>query len=126
MKTGGAYVTNQPLQRKSVFTENALIGLKTPNLDLYMEKVHIFERNLLKEILIVIFKNKMNFIYLEKDIFFMRPINIVNGIESILKCTMSKSTNKNEKAAGYQYISIKLDGGDIKTDKRKHSHVNII
>jgi len=46
-------------------------------MDLYMEKVHIFERNILKEILIVIFKNKLNFIYLEKDIFFMRPIGIL-------------------------------------------------
>ena len=91
-----------------------------------MEKVHIFERNILKEILIVIFKNKMNFIYLEKDIFFMRPINIVDNIDSIIKCTMCKSTKKAEKASGYQYISIKLDVGNIKKDKRKHSHINII
>lgn len=63
-------------------------------MDLYMEKVHIYEKNILKEILIVIFKNKMNFLYLEKEIFFMRPISIIQSIDLVSKCTMTKSFQK--------------------------------
>tara|TARA_B110000285_G_C14956956_1_gene529695 strand:+ start:581 stop:799 length:219 start_codon:yes stop_codon:yes gene_type:complete len=65
-------------------------------MDLYMEKVHIFEKNILKEILIIIYKNKMNFLYLEKEIFFIRPISIIDNIDSIIKCKMCKSTKKDQ------------------------------
>ena len=51
---------------------------------------------MLKEIVIVIYKNEMNFIYLEKDIFFMRPININLDIDAVIKCTMFKSYVKPE------------------------------
>ena len=60
-------------------------------MELYTEKVTIWEKGILKDILIVIHDNKMNFIYLEKEIQFMKPINIFTDIEYIQKCTMKKS-----------------------------------
>ena len=58
---------------------------------LYTEKVTIWEKGILKDILIVIYNNLMSFIFLEKDIFFMKPINILTDIEYFQKSTMHKS-----------------------------------
>ena len=63
----------------------------TENMELYTEKVTIWEKGILKEILIVIYDNQMNFIFLEKDIFFMKPISILTDIESFQKSSMFKS-----------------------------------
>ena len=38
------------------------------NTELYTEKITIWEKGILKDILVVIFNNKMNFIYLNKEI----------------------------------------------------------
>jgi hypothetical protein len=46
--------------------------------------------------LLFIYKNEMSFVYLEKDIFFMKPINICTDIESIVDCSMFKSYVKVE------------------------------
>ena len=51
-------------------------------MELYTEKVTIWEKGILKDILIVIYDYQMNFIFLEKDIFFMKPISILTDIYS--------------------------------------------
>ena len=71
---------------------------KTENLNLYTEKVHLFEHNMLKEILLVIYDNEMSFIFLEKDIQFMRPINIITDIDRVIKCSMARSNNYFDKS----------------------------
>ena len=58
------------------------------NSELYTEKITIWEKGILKDILVVIFNNKMNFIYLNKEIQFMKPICIITDIELMQKSTM--------------------------------------
>jgi len=92
-------------------------------MEFYMEKVHIYEKNILKEILLVIYKNRLNFLYLEKEIFFMRPISIIESIDSIIKCTMTKSFSKDKNESlqkPFQFLSIKLIPQIIKEEKRSH------
>ena len=68
----------------------------------------------------------MNFIYLEKDIFFMRPINIHLDIDAVIKCTMFKSYVKPEDQKplpGYQFVAIKIRPSVVKVNKRHRSHI---
>jgi len=76
--------------------EDVFLNGKAGKFELYMEKVHIFEKNILKEILLVIYQNEMSFIYLSKDIFFMKPLNICTDIEEVRECSMFKSYVKKE------------------------------
>ena len=86
---------NPPVHQDLVPDEDFLTQ-NAGNFDLYTEKIHVYEKNILKEILLVIYKNEMSFIYLEKDIFFMKPINIGTDIEQIVDCSMFKSYVKKE------------------------------
>ena len=49
-------------------TNNILISAAYNKNDLYTEKITIWEKGILKDILLVIFNNKMNFIYINKEI----------------------------------------------------------
>ena len=49
-------------------------------LDLYMEKVHILENGTLSEVLMFVHKNLLNFVYLEKSISFIKPIDILEDL----------------------------------------------
>lgn len=94
---------SQPLAPVTLVPEDAFLNLnpnkdndKVGKFELYTEKIHIYEKKILKEILLVIYQNEMSFIYLEKDIFFMKPINICTDIKQILDCSMFKSYVKKE------------------------------
>lgn len=87
---------SQPLALQTLVPEDAFLNGKAGKFELYTEKIHIYEKNILKEILLVIYQNEMSFIYLEKDIFFMKPVNICTDIEEVLDCSMFKSYVKKE------------------------------
>lgn len=70
------------------------IGPKTSRMELYTEKVTIWEKGILKDILIVIYEHEMSFIFLDKDLFFMKSISILTDIDSFTKSTMKKSYDK--------------------------------
>ena len=48
------------------FVESDLITKHSPLLSVYTEKVHIFENNVLKEIILVIYNGELNFLFIEK------------------------------------------------------------
>ena len=60
-------------------------------MDLYIEKVHIFDDNRLTEILLVIYENVMNFLYIDSNVFLLRPVNFLEDVECFDKCTMSNT-----------------------------------
>jgi len=87
---------SQPLDAVTPVPEDVFLNGKSGKFDLYTEKIHICENKILKEILLVIYQNEMSFVYLEKDIFFMKPINICTDIEEVLDCSMYKAYIKIE------------------------------
>lgn len=66
-------------------------------LELYMEKVHILENGTLSEVLMFVHKNLLNFVYLEKPISFIKPIDILQELKSIWWCTMIKRKKRDLK-----------------------------
>jgi len=62
----------------------------------FIEKVHIWDKGTLREILLVVYHNHMSFIFLEKDYFFMKPISTFQDINSIFKCTMANEASDSE------------------------------
>lgn len=72
------------------------ISPDTSRMELYTEKITIWEKGILKDILIVIYEHQMSFIFLEKDLFFMKSINILTDIDCFTKCSMRKTFEKNK------------------------------
>jgi hypothetical protein len=52
-----------------------------PDINIYIEKVHIFEKGQTQQILLVIFKSQMFFLFINKETFYMKPISIVDDIK---------------------------------------------
>jgi len=104
---------------------NKEIGRDTERMELYTEKVTIWEKGILKDILVTIYQFQMSFIFPEKDLFFMRPINILTDIDSFTKSTMMKSYEKegSKPKPGWQTLCFKVRPSVVKTQGRKHSHV---
>ena len=44
------------------------LSRQTPNLDLYIEKVTIWEKGVMKDVLLLIFKEELNLIFIDKEI----------------------------------------------------------
>ena len=122
---------SQPLALQTLVPDDVFLHGKAGKFELYTEKIHIYEKNILKEILLVIYQNEMSFIYLEKDIFFMKPINICTDIEEVLDCSMFKSyyniknikKEDQKEAPAYKYLAIKLVPAMAKAKRRQHSHI---
>ena len=117
---------SQPLAPQTLVPDDAFLNGKASKFELYTEKIHIYEKNILKEIFLVIYQNEMSFIYLEKDIFFMKPINICTDIEEVLDCSMFKSYVKKadqKDAPAYKFIAIKLVPAMAKAKRRQYSHI---
>lgn len=57
-------------------------------MSLYTEKMHIWEKGILRDIIMVIYRGFMNFIFIDQDIKFMKHIDIMQEIEEVLVCTM--------------------------------------
>ena len=124
LKTNEIYRDEQTLAKlfqnanKVVFgaaEANQALSPSTENLKLYTEKVTIWEKGILKDILIVIYNFTMYFIFLEKDIFFMKPINILTDIEFFQKCTMFKANAKSDqKQPDWLFVCFKLKGKVVK------------
>jgi hypothetical protein len=124
LKTNEIYRDEQTLAKlfqnanKVVFgaaEANQALSPSTENLKLYTEKVTIWEKGILKDILIVIYNFTMYFIFLEKDIFFMKPINILTDIEFFQKCTMFKENAKSDqKQPDWLFVCFKLKGKVVK------------
>ncbi len=52
-----------------------------PDINIYIEKVHIFEKGQTHQILLVIFKSQMFFLFINKETFYMKPISIEDDIK---------------------------------------------
>merc|ERR1719329_110026 len=68
------------------------IGPELETHEFYLEKLHIWERNSskpLKQILLLIYRGSMFFLFLHKDIFFMQPVSIFTDIDHIIACNMN-------------------------------------
>ena len=59
-------------------------------MELYTEKMHICEKGILRDIVMVIYKELMYFIFIDEGIEFIRPINMLENIDIVLECTMRK------------------------------------
>ena len=81
---------------RQFFTESDKIGELTDNFSLYTEKIHIHEAQtkLNKEVMMIIYKDHLVFIFLETSIFFMRPVNIITDIKKITRCNMDSNSNE--------------------------------
>lgn len=44
------------------------LSRQTPNLDLYIEKVTIWEKGVMKDVLLLIYKEELNLIFIDKEI----------------------------------------------------------
>ena len=86
------------------------------NLDFYTEKIHIMEKDVMREIIIFIHRGKMSFMFLEKAISFISPIDICHDIDEILYCDMKYVYNPQ-----YQFMAIKLNNENV-----NNSHIFII
>jgi hypothetical protein len=64
------------------------LGSRIPTWELYTEKVHIYEKGVLREIIVFIYRGMMNFMFLERAISFICPIDVCNDIDEILYCDM--------------------------------------
>lgn len=115
-------------------------------MELYMEKVHILENGTLSEVLMFVHKNLLNFVYLEKPISFIKPICVLEEIESMWWCTMIKRKKKDlknpdqmptnlrnnldklledGKRPASQYLAIQLSK-DAMTGEKANSHIYIV
>jgi len=73
------------------------IGPELETHEFYLEKLHIWERNSskpLKQILFLIYRGSMFFLFLHKAIFYMQPLSIFTDIDQIFACDMSHSKTK--------------------------------
>lgn len=119
-------------------------------MEVFVEKLHVYEKSILKEVLLVIYKGRLNLIYQEKEFFFLRPISIMTDIQCIMKCTMQKyqyadslemarnasslasaasSVRASEIPAslpGFQFLAIELDKSTIKLNNRNHTHIILV
>lgn len=84
-------------QTRITFSLSDQVRPDMPPLDLYMEKVHILENGTLSEVLMFVHKNLLNFVYLEKPVSFLKPINITEDLKSIWWCTMIKRKKRDLK-----------------------------
>lgn len=66
-----------------------MISESTRELDCYIEKVHLYERGVLRQVLLVIYKATLFLINLKRDISVMRPISILFDIDKIIQCSMT-------------------------------------
>jgi len=65
--------------------------------EFYLEKLHIWDRSSskpLKQILLLIYRGSMFFMFLHKAIFYMQPLSIFSDIETIFACNMSHTKTK--------------------------------
>ena len=139
---GGYKVASQRL----TFSISDQVRPDMPNMDLYMEKVHILENGTLTEVLMFVHKNLLNFVYLEKPISFIKPICVLDEIEAIWWCTMVKRKKKDLKNPDQmpknlrnnleliyedgkrptsQYLGIQLTQ-DAMTGDKANSHIYIV
>lgn len=61
------------------------------DINCYIEKVHIYDGGHCQQIILVVFKLQMFFLFINNDTFYMKPISIVDDIKSIIACDMKKS-----------------------------------
>ena len=73
--------------------ENAIFSRTAPKMSVYTEKLHIFENNALREIILVIYNGEMSFLFVEGKGQFMNSIRIGKDIDRVIKCSMVRSNN---------------------------------
>ena len=73
--------------------KNAIISRTAPKMSVYTEKLHIFENNALREIILVIYNGEMSFLFVEGKGQFMNSIRIGKDIDRVIKCSMVRSNN---------------------------------
>ena len=105
--------------------QNMVVSRTAPNLSVYTEKLHIYENNTPKEIVLVVYNGEMNFLFVEKKGQFMNSINIGRDVDRIIKCSMVRSNNYCSLAISqddldqikpdFQYIALKLTQSCLKS-----------
>ena len=82
----------------------------------------------MKELLLLIHGDGLNLILLDKEIQFMRPINIFTDIDKIVKSTMSKQygVKSDQPTPAWQCFAIKLRESTISSENRNRSHIFIV
>lgn len=91
----------------------------TPKHEIYIEKVFVYERKSLKQVIMVMYKKKMYFLYAETFNLFMRPVNIDVDILNLTKCQMNDSQT-------FQYSAIELNHDILKDHYKNRTHIIII
>ena len=61
------------------------------DINCYIEKVHIYDGGHCQQIILVVFKFQMFFIFMNNDTFYMKPINIKDDIKKFIVCDMIKN-----------------------------------
>ena len=59
-------------------------------MDAYVERIHVFENNMFRHLILAIYKCNLWLIYPDKPELFSKPINI-KKLESMIVCSMSNS-----------------------------------
>ena len=82
----------------------------------------------MKELLLLIHRDELNLILLNKEIQFMRPINILTDIDKIIKSTMFKSydNKSDQQTPSWQCFAIKLKESTTVSQNRNRSHIFIV
>ena len=95
-------------------------------MDLYTEKMHIVERGILRDIIMVIHRNYINFIWVDQPIKFMRPVNIIGEIEQVYMCTMESSIDNGSEKPVFRYIALELNKEFVQRVGRNRSHIILV
>lgn len=92
----------------------------------YTEKMHIWEKGILRDIIMVIYRGQMNFIFIDQDIKFIRQIDIQADIDSVFKCTMEDDSTEDQEIPNYRYLALKLKDNVVEGGERNRSHVILV
>lgn len=84
-------------QNEHIKAKNAIfspIANNSSNSELYTEKVSVWEKGVIKQVLLVVNKSSFNLIFIDKEIQFMKPLDVFYDIEAIVKSSGQKSYAK--------------------------------
>jgi len=70
------------------------IANNSPNKELYTEKVSVWEKGVIKQVLLVVNKSSFNLIFIDKEIQIMKPLDVFYDIETIVQSSGQKSYSK--------------------------------